>query len=193
MSATVKAGRGYQRRPRGEAAMISLVEFVSICGVAGLTAVGASQGLHRLRRFREQRTDHCSCPKDESSGRPSPGAWHEPRYGKRRSVTCRIEYVLDNVRHEGTLVDMSRHGWRAKGRHHVDKGRTMSVEILCCDLGQCITIEEAVVRWSDGLEFGMEVTRISPESAARLSEYLCRHYPPDAPAPVYSLSPFSYN
>ena len=30
--------------------MISLMEFVSLCGVASLTAAGASQGLQRLWR-----------------------------------------------------------------------------------------------------------------------------------------------
>ena len=56
--------------------------------------------------------------------------------------------------------------------------------ILGSDPPQCITIDEAVVRWTDGLEFGVEVTRISPDSAARLSEYLTVHYPPEEPAPV---------
>jgi hypothetical protein len=43
------------------------------------------------------------------------------------------------------------------------------------------------------LEFGVEVTRISPESAAKLSDYLNMHYPPERQAPAYALSPFSYN
>jgi len=50
-----------------------------------------------------------------------------------------------------------------------------------------------VVRWTDGLEFGVEVTDISPDSAARLREYLTKHCPHEESAPVYALSPFSYN
>lgn len=69
----------------------------------------------------------------------------------------------------------------------------MMVRILCSGPHQDITIDEAVVRWTDGQEFGMEVTHISPDSAARLSDYLTLHYPPEEPAPVYALSPFSYN
>jgi PilZ domain len=174
--------------------MISLVELVSICGMASLTAIGASHGLLRLRRSREQRSaPPMSVPKDESSGRPAAGAWHEPRYGKRHAVNCRIEYVLEKIRYEGMLIDMSKRGWRAQGTHPIAKGTAMTVQILCSDPGQCITIDEAVVRWTDGLEFGVEVTRINPESAARLSEYLMRHYPLEEPTPVYTLSPFSYN
>ena len=63
------------------------------------------------------------------------------------------------------------------------------VRILYSDPPQNITIDEAVVRWTDGQEFGMEVTRISPDSAARLSDYLTLHYPPEEPAPVDALSP----
>jgi hypothetical protein len=69
----------------------------------------------------------------------------------------------------------------------------MQVRILCSESGECILIDEAIVRWTDGVEFGVEVTRISPESAAALSDYLIAQYPPEAPAPAYALSPFSYN
>ena len=69
----------------------------------------------------------------------------------------------------------------------------MMVRILCSGPAQDITIDEAVVRWTDGQEFGMEVTRISLDSAARLSDYLTLHYPPPEPAPVHALSPFSYH
>jgi hypothetical protein len=91
------------------------------------------------------------------------------------------------------LVDMSQRGWRANGSQAVAKGTAMTVEILCGDPAQHVTIEEALVRWTDGLEFGVEVIRISPDSAARLSDYLNMHYPPEESAPVYALSPFSYN
>ena len=112
--------------------MISLMEFVSLCGVASLTAAGASQGLQRLWRSRRQPADEqLSLPIEETSGRPSPGAWHEPRHGKRHTVGCPIEYILDKIRYEGLLVDMSQRGWCAQGRHPVAKGTAMTVEILC--------------------------------------------------------------
>jgi hypothetical protein len=172
--------------------MISLVEFVSICGLASLTAAGASQGLYRLRRTTAQHSENpARGPIEEPSGRPAPGTWHEPRDKKRHGVNCRIEYILEQNAYEGMLVDMSSRGWRAHGVHPVAKGSRLTVEISCS--GQRIRIEEAVVRWTNGLEFGVEVTHISPDSAARLSEYLIIHFPPEMPTPAYALSPFSYN
>jgi PilZ domain len=174
--------------------MISLIEFVSICGVATMTAAGASQGLRLLLRSHADQSNAYHQPSQkEGAGRPAPGAWHEPRLGKRRAVSCRIEYVVENARYQGMLVDMSRGGWRAQGVSCLPKGTAMQVLIICSDAAHCIPIEEAVVRWSDGLEFGVEVTRISPDSAERLSDHLSSRYPPEVQAPAYALSPFSYN
>jgi hypothetical protein len=177
-----------------EAAIMSLLEFLSVCGVITLTGVMVSRGLHWLwRSCGEQDAPSADPAGEESSGRPAAGAWHEPRFGKRRPVSCPIEYVLGETAYEGTLIDMSRRGWRAQGRHPVAKGMPMLVRIVGSDPAQSIMIDEAVVRWTDGLEFGVEVTRITPESAARLSDYLTLQFPREDPAPVYALSPFSYN
>ena len=174
--------------------MISLIEFFSICGVATLTAAGASQGLNILRRARGGRAENQATTHDsEDSGRPSAGVWHEPRYSKRHSVSCPIEYCLGDKWHEGILMDISRQGWRARGTQPLAKGTAMTVQVYFPDASEPITIDEAVVRWTDGLEFGVELIRISPKSAELLSDYLSTHFPAPQPAPVFALSPFSYN
>jgi hypothetical protein len=182
------------RHPGKEKAMISLIEFFSICGVATLTAAGASQGLNLLRRSRGVRSDNPVTDREEDgSGRPSAGAWHEPRYGKRHRVNCRIEYGVGDTRNEGVLIDMSRQGWRARGTQPLTKGTAMTVQVYFSDATIPITIDEAVVRWTEGLEFGVELIRMSPKSAALLSDYLSAHFPPAERTPPYALSPFSYN
>src|SRR5262245_6706797 len=174
--------------------MISLIEFVSICGVATLTAAGASHGWNLLRQPRGGRSGSParSC-EDEGAGRPSAGAWHEPRYDKRHLISSQIEYRVGGQRHEGLLIDMSRHGWHARGDQPLAKGTIMTVQVCFPDAAQPITIEEAVVRWTEGLEFGVELIRLSPASAAMLSDYLSSHFPAAQPAHSYALSPFSYN
>ena len=69
----------------------------------------------------------------------------------------------------------------------------MKVLVYFSDLAEPIVVDEAVVRWTDGQEFGVELIGLSPESAARLSDYLSAHCPDDEPRPAYALSPFSYN
>ncbi|MDF2459195.1 MAG: hypothetical protein K0S79_1611 [Nitrospira sp.] len=171
--------------------MISFVEFVAICSVATLTAAGASQGWDRLRRPRNRSADRVKTS-DDGSGRPSAGAWHEPREGKRHSVRCPIEYDAGPHRAMGMLIDVSRRGWRATGPSPVLAGTTLSMRVFFPDAAQSVFIEEAVVRWSDGLEFGVELTQISPEDAQVLSDYLSIHYPLE-PSPSFAFSPFSYN
>jgi hypothetical protein len=174
--------------------MISLIEFVSICGVATLAAAGASQGLNLLRHSRgDSSKNRARCSEEEESGRPPAGAWHEPRYGKRHLVSCRISYYVGHHRHEGRLLDLSREGWRARGTESIAKGTILTVHVYFFDSCQPITIDEAVVRWTEGLEFGVELIRMSPKSVALLSDYLTAHFPAPQPTPTYTLSPFSYN
>src|SRR5688572_12388928 len=118
-------------RPGG--AMISLVELVAICSVATLTAAGASQGWDRLRRPRVNRSTDREKSAGDGSGRPSAGAWHEPRYDKRHSVRCPIEYQVGAHRQEGILIDMSRRGWRAAGPSPVLAGTLLSVRVFFPD------------------------------------------------------------
>jgi hypothetical protein len=91
------------------------------------------------------------------------------------------------------LIDMSRQGWRARGTQPLTKGTAMTVQVYFSDATIPITIDEAVVRWTEGLEFGVELIRMSPKSAALLSDYLSAHFPPAERTPPYALSPFSYN
>ena len=55
------------------------------------------------------------------------------------------------------------------------------VRVFLPDTAQSVFIEEAVVRWTDGLDFGVELIRISPEDGQVLSEYLSVHYPMNPP------------
>lgn len=174
--------------------MISLIEFVSICGVATLTAAGASHGWNLLRQPRGGRSSSpARACEEEGSGRPSAGAWHEPRYDKRHFISSQIEYKVAGERHEGLLIDMSRQGWHARGDQPLARGSTITIQVCLSDASQPITIDEAVVRWTEGLEFGAELISISPTSAAMLSDYLSTHFPAPEPARSYAISPFSYN
>ncbi|HEY5627729.1 MAG TPA: PilZ domain-containing protein [Nitrospira sp.] len=170
--------------------MINLGEFVTIASVSLLTAVGASHGLNRLRQTQDSRHGNRGHARQgEESGRPESGAWHEPRYGTRYPVDCRIDYTIGDQSFHGMLVDMSRQGWRARGTRDIAKGTSMTVQAHFPGVPQSILIDEAIVRWTDGTEFGMELTRINPEAAATLSRYLATHYPAPEPDSLYGLSP----
>lgn len=174
--------------------MISLIELLTISCVATLTAAGASQGLNRLRQSRRIPADTSTRPScDSTSGRPAAGMWHEPRYGKRHRVSCQIEYRIEDQRYEGMLVDLSRQGWRVHGTKPVALGTVVKVSVFFTDIAGPLVVDEAIVRWTEAQDFGLELINLKPETAASLSEYLTTHFPDPENKPAYVFSPFSYN
>jgi PilZ domain len=174
--------------------MISLIEFVVTVGSATLTAAGASHGWQLLRQSQIDRTQRQAPSRQkEKTGRPSAGAWHTPRQGRRHHIRCQINYLTPEGPTNGTLVDISRQGWRAVGERPVTRGTVLSLRVYLPDQSTPLEIEVATVRWTDGNEFGLELTTLRPEAAARLSEYLGAHLPRHETVSPYELSPFSYN
>lgn len=173
--------------------MISLVEFFIVASLGTLTAAGASHGYNLLRQPRRSRTKG-SFPFDHygESDPPSSGAWHQPRRGPRHRVTCRIEYVQGDSCSIGTLVDISKEGWRATGRRPVVRGTVLSINVFLPNQPMPIMIDEAVVRWTNGLEFGLKLKEMKPEAASRLSDYLAANLPVEQREDVSTVSPFSY-
>lgn len=108
-------------------------------------------------------------------------------------MTGRIEYVQGDGWMMGTLLDISKAGWRATGPRPVARGTAMAVNLFLPDEPMPIMVDEAVVRWTDGLEFGLELRQMKPGEASRLSDYLTAHFPAGRPETVSVFSPFSYN
>lgn len=69
----------------------------------------------------------------------------------------------------------------------------LSMHVYLPDQSLRLDIEAATVRWTNGHEFGIELTTLSPEAAARLSDYLQVQLPTGRAVASYELSPFSYN
>jgi hypothetical protein len=173
--------------------MISLVEFWLFASLGTLTAAGASRGYHRLRRHRHgtlRSSIDVRLQGDE--GRPPAGAWHEPRWSARYRLSCRIEYIQDDLCSLGMLVDISKNGWRVTGQRAAAKGAVMSVNLFLPDEPMPVMIEQATVRWTDGLEFGLGLNKMRPEEAARLSDYLASRFPASQET-VSPFSPYAYN
>ena len=91
------------------------------------------------------------------------------------------------------LVDMSGRGWRLRGTKPVALGTVVTVSVFFSDRAEPIVADEAIVRWTEGRDFGLELLNLKPETAAGLSEYLTAHFPDPENRPAYVLSPFSYN
>lgn len=173
--------------------MISLVELLTIVGLATLTAAGVSHGLTLLRQSRGARTVASASGSSPSTGRPDPGVWHTPRRNHRHRIHCPVEYFTQDGASKGMLLDMSKQGWRVAGPCPMKLGTTLSLHLCLPGQSTALTIDQAIVRWTSDNEFGIELMTLGQEAAARFSDYLTTQLPTDQQRPAYTVSPYSYN
>jgi len=174
--------------------MLSLVEFGMIVGLAIVTAVWISSEFWNGRATRPTRSHpSASSPEEETSGRPSPGSWHSPRHAPRYCAQCELEYLTPQGAGKGTLVNLSREGWRIRSERPVSRGTVLSLRLYLQDQPTPLDVDQAIVRWTDNTEFGVELLNLRPDAATRLSEFLSVHFPQPDGKPLYPLSPFAYN
>jgi hypothetical protein len=174
--------------------MLSLVEILMIAGLAVLTAAWVSSGFWRVRVPLSTRSEGPRSSDDEkTAGRPSPGAWHTPRRGPRYRTLCEMEYLSPQGAGKGTLINLSREGWRIKSDQLVSRGTVLSLRVHLPDQPTPLDVDQAIVRWVDSTEFGVELLNLRPDAATRLNEYLSIHFPHPDGKPLCALSPFAYN
>jgi hypothetical protein len=174
--------------------MLSLVEFVMIVGVAIMTAAWISSEFWSVRAPRPTLSQlPASSDQEETAGRPSRGSWHSPRGAPRYSAHYELEYLTSQGAGKGTLINLSREGWRIKSEQPVSRGTVLSLRLHLQDQPTPLDVDQAIVRWADSTEFGVELLNLSPDNATRLSEFLSVHFPQPDGKPLYPLSPFAYN
>ncbi|MBK5282489.1 MAG: PilZ domain-containing protein [Nitrospiraceae bacterium] len=69
---------------------------------------------------------------------------------------------------EGTVVDLSIRGCRIDSPIDVQPGASLEVRIAAIEHEPPIQIQQALVRWSRGRQFGLEFVTMTPEEWARL-------------------------
>ena len=69
---------------------------------------------------------------------------------------------------EGDIVDLSINGCRIESPTDIQPGATLEVRIAMGASDPPIQIQQALVRWSRGRQFGLEFETMAPEEWARL-------------------------
>ena len=69
---------------------------------------------------------------------------------------------------EGSLVDLSIKGCRIDSPTDVQPGNSLEIRIAAIEHEPPIQIQQALVRWSRGRQFGLEFVTMAPEEWARL-------------------------
>lgn len=95
------------------------------------------------------------------------------RLFRRFPVQCVVSYSVGPFRGLGTVWNLSRSGWRLSGDLPMRPGERLSLTVTLPN-EQCIDVNDAVVRWSRGQEFGVETIETPKHTAARLIHYVRR-------------------
>ena len=78
----------------------------------------------------------------------------------------------ERVSAPGILVDLSTAGCRARSATEFNKGEYLEVSINVPRFEHPLHVPLAVIRWSNGQEFGMEFIQMEPDDQQRLRELL---------------------
>jgi hypothetical protein len=87
-------------------------------------------------------------------------------------VRCDIYYLGGEFLGKGTVMNLSRNGFRVLGDHPVVPGVELAVRPSLPDKDEPVEIQRAVVRWVRGLLFGAKVIMVKPDDQDRMGTFL---------------------
>lgn len=87
-------------------------------------------------------------------------------------LECPVYFLGPRFLGKGTVLNLSKGGSRIQGDHPVRKGTPLALRVLLPDQTEPVCIERARVRWSNGHEFGLQITQVPHEEYTRLARFL---------------------
>jgi len=103
----------------------------------------------------------------------------QERRGRRATLTCRMFFFGDqDFEGEATVQDVSTNGCRAASTIALTVGMPLKLSLFLPDsYNWPLRVEEAVVRWIDGEQFGLEFTEFRLAQRDRLRALMMRTRP----------------
>ncbi|MEP7150126.1 MAG: PilZ domain-containing protein [Nitrospira sp.] len=103
----------------------------------------------------------------------------ELRKSRRITIGCRLAFFgEDDLEGEGEVLDLSFTGCMAKSESAVQPGLLMKVSLFLSDGHDWpVRVDEAIVRWARGGEFGVEFLAIRPPQLQRIQQYVIKTKP----------------
>lgn len=111
-------------------------------------------------------------PLAPSRSRATVGTRFQVRSFRRFPVQCSVYYSCDEFQGSGMAWNLSLNGWRVDGTHPVEAGTVVTLCIFLPDHHPTVFVDQAIVRWSRGQEFGIEVHSIKADERARLEQFV---------------------
>jgi c-di-GMP-binding flagellar brake protein YcgR len=103
----------------------------------------------------------------------------ESRKARRIAIGCRLAFLgEDEVEGEAEVLDLSFTGCMARSDKAVQPGLQMKVSLFLSDGHEWpVRVDEAIVRWARGGEFGVEFVAIRPPQLQRIQQFVIKTKP----------------
>lgn len=87
-------------------------------------------------------------------------------------VSCTLYYLGRDLLGKGLTLDLSPRGWRVRGDASVRQGQRLAFRLRLPQGSEMLDIPRAIVRWTKGDEFGVEVLQAGPPAQAHLHRFI---------------------
>ncbi|OQW33727.1 MAG: hypothetical protein A4E19_02435 [Nitrospira sp. SG-bin1] len=102
----------------------------------------------------------------------------QDRRGRRISLSCRMFFFgEDDFEGEATVQEVSTNGCRAESSVEVKVGMLFKLSLFLDDFKWPLRVDQALVRWIDGTQFGLEFTSIRLAQRERLRTLIMKTRP----------------
>lgn len=106
------------------------------------------------------------------------GASLQDRRGRRITLSCRLFFFGDDdFEGEATVLDVSTNGCRAKSSVEVKIGMIPKLSLFLADFKWPLRVDQTIVRWIDGKQFGLEFTSLRLAQRERLRNLIMKVRP----------------
>ena len=93
-----------------------------------------------------------------------------------RVTLCSTGYYLSEYfLGKGTIWDLSSGGWRIQGDHQVQVGMPLTLRMDLPGENLPLEVEQAIVQWVSGRDFGVQIRKIRYTSAKKLERLIGHH------------------
>jgi len=100
----------------------------------------------------------------------------KPRMAERFLLRSRVAFsgIGIELKGEGTLLDLSKTGCRVESDNPPPEGTELKVEIFLSDYAWPMKVDRAVVRWTKGRAFGLELVTLQSAQRDRLTRLIMK-------------------
>ena len=91
---------------------------------------------------------------------------------RRFPVNCLLYFTSDTLNGTGTVWNFSLGGWRVDSEVRVIAGTRLTLFVMLPDDKEALLVDQAVVCWSRGHEFGLVIREMKNQDRVRLRYFI---------------------